>query len=61
MTETQHSVIYSCNDSVGNMGFSSTRYFTVNLTIPPSFICELTVGFNNINIPRVIIGELTKC
>ena len=29
-----HNVIYSCNDSFGNMGSASARYFTVDITAP---------------------------
>jgi len=34
MTDTQHSVIFYCNDTAGNMNQTETIYFTIDTTLP---------------------------
>ena len=42
LNSSQHPIRYWCNDTAGNMGASSTRWFTVNVTV--SACVNLTLG-----------------
>ncbi len=60
MTETSHNVVFSCNDTAGNMNSSDIRYFTVNFYGGPNCgasTCHADSGHpNHINFTAISLG-----
>jgi len=50
MTNRGHSIIYSCNNSEGNVNSTAIRYFTVNNSLSASFISPLNTTYTNANV-----------